>query len=62
VAVASGAIVAHGAATGVAVIGRAAMNQYFSKKTIGYIGSSLFLIFALTTALGLLESVAFDIQ
>lgn len=52
VAVASGAIAAHGAATGIAVIGGAVMSQYLSEKTIGYIGGSLFLLFAVTTALG----------
>jgi putative Ca2+/H+ antiporter (TMEM165/GDT1 family) len=50
-AVSLGAIAAHGAATGVAVVGGAAMSKYLSERQIGLIGGSLFLVFALTTAL-----------
>ena len=46
-AVASGAIVAHASATGVAVVGGAFMSKYLSEKVIGYIGGSLFLFFAI---------------
>jgi putative Ca2+/H+ antiporter (TMEM165/GDT1 family) len=52
-AVSAGAIAAHGSATGVAVLGGALMSKYLSEKVIGYIGGSLFLVFAVTTALGL---------
>lgn len=52
-AVAFGAIAAHGVATAVAVIGGAFMSKYLSEKLIGYIGGSLFIIFAITTAFGL---------
>lgn len=53
VAVATGAIVAHGTATGVAVLGGELLSKYLSEKVIGYIGGGLFLIFAITTAIGL---------
>jgi putative Ca2+/H+ antiporter (TMEM165/GDT1 family) len=53
-AVASGAIVAHALATGIAVLGGDLMSKYLSEKVIGYIGGCLFLIFAVTTAIGLL--------
>ena len=49
-AVALGAILAHASATGIAVAGGALMSEYLSEKTIGYIGGSFFIIFALTTA------------
>jgi putative Ca2+/H+ antiporter (TMEM165/GDT1 family) len=52
-AVGAGAIAAHGTATGIAVLGGALMSRFLSEKVIGYIGGSLFLIFAITTALGL---------
>eukprot|EP00607_Mallomonas_marina_P009781 CAMPEP_0182419074 /NCGR_PEP_ID=MMETSP1167-20130531/3469_1 /TAXON_ID=2988 /ORGANISM="Mallomonas Sp, Strain CCMP3275" /LENGTH=293 /DNA_ID=CAMNT_0024593681 /DNA_START=174 /DNA_END=1058 /DNA_ORIENTATION=+ len=50
--VATGAIAAHATATGIAVIGGALMSKYLSEKTIGFIGGSLFLLFAVTTAIG----------
>jgi putative Ca2+/H+ antiporter (TMEM165/GDT1 family) len=52
-AVASGAILAHGIATGIAVIGGAILSKYLSEKVIGYVGGVLFIIFAITTAVGL---------
>lgn len=52
-AVATGAIAAHASATGVAVAGGVLLSKYLSEKVIGYIGGSLFLIFAFTTAFGI---------
>jgi putative Ca2+/H+ antiporter (TMEM165/GDT1 family) len=53
VSVAAGAIAAHAIATGIAVIGGAYISKYVSEKVIGYIGGTLFLIFAVTTAVGI---------
>jgi putative Ca2+/H+ antiporter (TMEM165/GDT1 family) len=53
IAVAGGAILAHAAATGVAVLGGELMSKYLSERTIGFIGGTLFLVFAFTTAWGL---------
>jgi putative Ca2+/H+ antiporter (TMEM165/GDT1 family) len=50
--VCTGAVAAHAVATGGAVLGGAFISKYLSEKTIGYIGGSLFLVFALTTAFG----------
>lgn len=52
-AVAGGAIAGHGVATALAVFGGTILSKYLSEKVIGYIGGTLFLIFALTTAIGL---------
>jgi len=52
VSVAAGAIAAHACATGIAVIGGAYISKYVSEKVIGIIGGTLFLIFAVTTAVG----------
>jgi len=52
VSVAAGAIAAHGAATAIAVVGGAYISKYVSEKVIGIIGGTLFLIFAVTTAVG----------
>ena len=51
--VASGAIAAHTVATAGAVVGGAILSEVISEKAIGLIGGTLFIIFAVTTAVGL---------
>lgn len=51
--VALGAIAAHAIATTLAVIGGAILSKYISEKTVGYVGGSLFILFAALTAIGL---------
>ena len=50
--VATGAIVGHAIATAIAVVGGAIVSNYISEKTVGYIGGTLFLVFAAATAFG----------
>lgn len=50
--VAGGAILAHGVATLVAVVGGAMLSKHISEKTVGYLGGTLFLIFAAATVFG----------
>ena len=38
---------------GIAVTGGALLSQYISEKVIGYIGGTLFVVFAITTAIGI---------
>jgi putative Ca2+/H+ antiporter (TMEM165/GDT1 family) len=48
-----GALAAHAAATAGAVAGGAILSEFISEKFIGYIGGCLFIVFAVTTAVGL---------
>ena len=50
--VALGAILGHVLATAIAVLGGEFAGRYISEKTIAYVGGSLFLVFAVATALG----------
>lgn len=38
---------------GIAVTGGALLSQYISEKVIGYIGGTLFVVFSITTAVGI---------
>ncbi|KAG8457760.1 hypothetical protein KFE25_005773 [Diacronema lutheri] len=55
--VCGGAIIAHCLATGGAVLGGSFLSKYLSEKIIGYIGGSLFLVFAATTFVGLVPQL-----
>ncbi|PIN18195.1 putative membrane protein [Handroanthus impetiginosus] len=50
--VASGAIVGHLLATSIAILGGALLAKYISEKLVGYIGGTLFLVFAVATFFG----------
>jgi putative Ca2+/H+ antiporter (TMEM165/GDT1 family) len=51
--VAGGAVLGHVLATAIAVVGGAVASKYISEKTVGFIGGTLFLVFAAATAAGL---------
>jgi len=52
IAVATGAIAAHFAATLIAVLGGAILSKYISEKVVGITGGVLFLVFAVLTLFG----------
>ena len=52
IAVGSGALSGHFAATLIAVVGGSFIGKYVSEKMVGYIGGVLFLLFAVLTILG----------
>lgn len=43
---------AHAVATLVAVLGGAILSKHISEKTVGYLGGTLFLVFAAATVFG----------
>lgn len=47
--VSSGAIVGHALATLLAVTGGAFASKYLSERTLGFVGGTLFLVFAVAT-------------
>jgi len=51
--VALGAVCAHALSTAIAVIGGAAIAKHISEKFIGYFSGTLFLVFAVTTLVGI---------
>jgi putative Ca2+/H+ antiporter (TMEM165/GDT1 family) len=53
ISVCGGAIAAHAVATAGAVAGGSVVAKYLSERVIGLIGGTLFLVFAVTTALGI---------
>ena len=53
--VTAGAVAGHGVATGIAVAGGSALRGVVSEKTAGYVGGSLFLVFAAATAYDVLS-------
>jgi putative Ca2+/H+ antiporter (TMEM165/GDT1 family) len=50
--VAVGAIVGHILATAIAVIGGSVLSEHINERTVGYIGGTLFFIFAVGTLAG----------
>ena len=52
--VTAGAVAGHGVATGIAVAGGSALRGVVSERTAGYVGGSLFLVFAAATAFDVL--------
>lgn len=50
--VASGAIAGHLLATSIAILGGGFLANYISEKLVGYLGGALFLVFAVSTFLG----------
>ena len=53
VSVAGGAIAAHGIATAIAVFTGALAAKYISERVVGLVSGTLFLVFAVTTAVGI---------
>jgi len=48
-----GAVCAHAVSTAIAVIGGASITKNISEKFIGYFSGTLFLVFAVTTLVGI---------
>lgn len=53
-----GALIGHFAATILAVLGGSFLSKYISERSVQYIGGSLFLVFAATTAVDLIRDVS----
>jgi len=47
-----GAILGHGVATALAVTGGALASKYISERALGFVGGTLFLLFAVLTYFG----------
>ena len=54
--VTAGAIVGHGTATVLAIVGGSMLSDYVSEKVLAYVGGSLFIVFALATAADLVAN------
>lgn len=55
--VTAGAVAGHGVATGIAVAGGGLLSKYFSETVLQYVGGSLFLVFAASTVVDIVDQL-----